>query len=157
MENSNNLALAAFRLGEKEESNHSVVLGVFQAEDLLNAFQMSGIYSSFVVTRGGQVAVGGMEVVSSDLEILQQTVLKNQIAESTTELKLSDGVTYLISYAGVGMGELLVISKVDKSKALKAVEVLLAKSVLFFVLLLASTFLISIFASSQLTSTLREL
>jgi sigma-B regulation protein RsbU (phosphoserine phosphatase) len=157
MDGSPNLITAAFRLGEKEEPNHSVALAVFQAEDLLNAFQMSGIYSSFVVTRGAQVAIGALDVVSSDLDILQQPVLKNQIGESTTEVKLSDGVAYLISYATVGAGDLMVISKVDKNKALKAVEVLLAKSLLFFVLLLASTLLISVFASNQLTSTLREL
>src|SRR6185369_14647532 len=77
--------------------------------------------------------------------------------DSTTEARLSDGVTYLISFATVGVGDLIVISKVDKSKALKAVEVLIAKSLLFFVCLLASTLLISVFASNQLTSTLREL
>lgn len=157
LEGSNNLVVTAFRLGEKEEPNHSVVVGVFQDDDLLNAFQMSGLYSSFVVTRGGQVAIGAIEVVNSDLEILQTPVLKNQVGESATELKLSDGVSYLISFASVGLGDLMVISKVDKKKALKAVEVLLAKSVLFFIALFATTFLISIFASNQLTSTLREL
>ncbi len=157
LDGANGVITASFRLGEKEEPNHSVAIALYQAEDLLNAFQMSGLYSSFVVSRQGQVAVGSMEVVSSDLDILKPGVLKNQAGEGTSELKLSDSVTYLISFAAVGIGDLMVISKVDKSKALKAVEVLLAKSLLFFVALLASTLLISVFASNQLTSTLREL
>src|SRR5262249_20166287 len=116
----------------------------------------SGTYSSFVVTRGGQVAIGSLDVVQTDLETLQAKVLKKG-NEGTTEAKLADGAVYLISPAPVGVGELMVISKVDKGKALKAVDVLLAKSILFFVALLASTLLISVFASNQLTSTLREL
>jgi len=157
LENTAGVVTAAFRLGEKEESNHSVAISLYQAEDLISAFTMSGSYSSFVASRGGHIAFGSMEVVASDIEALEKPVLKNQAGEGVAEVKLSDGVTYLISFGAVGVGDLLVISKVDKSKALQAVDVLLAKSILFFVALIASTLLISVFASGQLTSTLREL
>lgn len=146
----------AIRLGTKEEPNHVVVLALYQAEDLLSAFQLSGLYSSFVTTRAGQVAIGSMGVVDADMQLLRPT-LNSLAAEGTSEAKLSDGTTYLISFSNVGLGELTVLSRVDKKKALKAVEVLIAKSLLFFVALIASTLLISVFASNQLTSTLREL
>lgn len=146
----------AFRLGEMNEPDHMVVMGLYQDEDLINAFQASGNYASFVVTRAGQVAVGALDVVATDLEILQPIIGKSD-KDGVAQVALSDGGTYLISHANVGLGDLVVVSRVDRNKALKAVEVLLAKSVLFFVVLLASTLLISIFASNQLTSQLREL
>jgi sigma-B regulation protein RsbU (phosphoserine phosphatase) len=46
---------------------------------------------------------------------------------------------------------------VDKKQALQAVKVLVAKSLLFFIALLASTVVISLMASVQLTSTIRQL
>ncbi|MBX3020760.1 MAG: SpoIIE family protein phosphatase [Bdellovibrionales bacterium] len=147
---------ASFRLGNREELNHMVVMGLYQAKDLLDTFSARGMYSSFVVTRSGQIAIGAMDVVGTDLDVLR-TVLKANSKEGTAETRLSDGQAYLISYSDVELGDLTVISKVDKKKALKAVEVLVIKSLLFFAALLASTLLISVFASNAMTSTLREL
>ncbi|MGE0526485.1 MAG: PP2C family protein-serine/threonine phosphatase [Bdellovibrionales bacterium] len=146
----------AYRLGEKTDPNQVVMVSLVQADDLLSAFENTGLYSSFVVSRSGEIAIGGLGVVGTDLPLLRP-ILDNQVKEGTSETRLSDGQIYLISFAGVGIGNLLVISKVDKKMALKAVEVLLAKSILFFVALLASTLLISVFASNRLTSTLVEL
>lgn len=146
----------SYRLGEKSEANHMVMIGLYNAKDLLDTFSAKGMYSSFVVTRGGQIAVGSMDVVGTDLELLQG-MLRAASKEGTAETRLSDGQTYLISYSDVELGDLTVISKVDKKKALKAVEVLVIKSLLFFAALIASTLLISVFASNKLTSTLREL
>jgi phosphoserine phosphatase RsbU/P len=147
----------AFRLGEENEANHMVLMVLHSADDMMGAFDGGGsLYSSFMVTRSGAIAVGGMSVVDTDLGLLKD-VLKGKVNEGTTEAKLADGQTYLVSYATVGMGDLMVLSRVDKAKALKAVEVLIAKSLLFFVALLASTLLIAVFASNKLTSALREL
>lgn len=146
----------SFRLGEKEEPNHMVLISLYQTDELLGAFQDSRLYASFVITRSGRVAVGGLDVVGTDLDLLKN-ILVSKATDSTGDVKLSDGMNYLISYSAVGMGDLVVVSKVDRAKAFKAVEVLVAKSILFFIALLASTLMISVFASSQLTSTLREL
>ena len=62
-----------------------------------------------------------------------------------------------MSYSRLGLSDIVVISTVSMNKALKAVDVLIKKSALFFIALIASTLLISLFASSQLTSALREL
>lgn len=146
----------AFRLGEKEEPNHMVVEALYQADELLNAFDGAGLYASLVLSRNGAVAMGGVDVPAADLKTLHG-VLRTKANEGTAESKLSDNQTYLVSYAAVGMGDLAVISRVDKTKALKAVEVLIAKSALFFVALFASTLLISVFAANKLTSAIREL
>lgn len=146
----------AYRLGEKADHTHMVVLALTQADELLNAFQSTGLYSSFVVTRSGKISIGGIDIVGSDLGVLRQT-LKPGIKEGTAETRFSDGQTYLISFSDVGMGDLTVISKVDKKRALKAVEVLVLKSLLFFVALIASTLLFSVLVSNRMTATLREL
>ncbi len=146
----------AFRLGEKDDPNQMIAMALYQADDFLGAFEGAGLYASFIVTRGGTIAVGQADVVGTDLGLLGD-ILKTKAGEGTAETKLSDGLTYLVSFASVGIGDLIVISKVDKSKALKAVEVLVAKSLLFFAGLLSITLLISVFASNQLTSSLREL
>lgn len=147
---------ASFRLGTKEESNHMVMIALYQAKDLLSTFQNKGMYSSFVITRAGQIAIGAMDVVGTDLGFLRGVLMASSM-EGSAETKLSDGQTYLISYSDIRMGNLTVISKVDKKRALKAVEVLVMKSVLFFVALIASTVLISVFASNRMTASLLDL
>jgi sigma-B regulation protein RsbU (phosphoserine phosphatase) len=148
----------AYRLGEKQEANHMVLLALHSADDMMGAFDPTSgsMYASFMLTKAGKMSVGSMSVVETDLPFLQN-ILQSKVNEGTAELRLSDGLVYLVSYANVGMGDLMVISRVDKKKALKAVDVLVAKSVLFFIALLASTLLISVFASAQLTSAIREL
>ncbi|MGE4133590.1 MAG: PP2C family protein-serine/threonine phosphatase, partial [Bdellovibrionales bacterium] len=144
----------AFRLGEKDDPRPSVVFVLYQANDLLNAFVGSG--STFVVSSTGRVAIGTLEVVGTDLDLLRP-LLANTASEGTSEVKLSDGAQYLISFSKVGFGDFMVISRTNRARALKAVQVLVVQSLLFFVMLLATTFLISVFASNRLTSTIREL
>lgn len=146
----------AFRLGEKEDPNQMVAMALFQSDDFIGAFAGAGDYSSFIVTRGGTVAVGQLDVISDDLKMFGD-ILKSKANDGAAETKLSDGLTYLVSYASVGIGDLVVMSKVNKKQVLKAVDELLRKSISFFVFLLALTLLISVFASNKLTSSLREL
>lgn len=145
-----------FRLGEKEAPDHMVIVSLYQADDMVSAFDAGGWYSSMAMTRTGTISIGAQEAVGSDLELFRG-ILKSKAGEGTAEAKLRDGANYLISYASVGMGEITVVSKVDKTKALRAVEVLIFKSMLFFVALIAFTLVISVFASGQLTSALMEL
>jgi sigma-B regulation protein RsbU (phosphoserine phosphatase) len=132
------------------------VMGLYDAKDLLNTFQSKEIYSSFVITRSGHIAIGSMDVVGTDLGLLTN-VMKTDQKEATGETRLSDGQTYLISYSDINLGDLTVVSKVDKKYALKTVEVLILKSISFFIALIASTVMISVFASYKMTATLREL
>lgn len=145
-----------YRLGEETEANHMLILALYRAPDLRNAFDMAGLYSNIVYSKAGEIVMGGADFDSKDIPILAK-VFNSRATEATSEAKFSDQQDYLVSYSAVGMGDLYVVSRVNKNRALKAVEVLISKSVLFFVALLAITLLISIFASNQLTSTIREL
>ncbi len=146
----------SFRMGEKTDVDHLIVMALYQADDMVNGFDGSGLYASTVITRSGLLSLGSADVVGADLNLLRN-VVKSKASEGTAETKMPDGQTYLISYASVGLGDMIVISKVDKQKALKAVEVLVAKSILFFIALLALTLMISVVASNKLTLSLREL
>lgn len=146
----------AFRLGELTDKDHLVIMALLKSDDMVNAFDGSGIYATMVMTRSGVLSIGDENAIGADLNVLRN-VLKTKISEGTAETRMNDGQTYLISYANVGVGDMVVVSKVDKNKALKAVEVLIFKSLLFFIALIASTLVISVIASSSLTSTLREL
>jgi sigma-B regulation protein RsbU (phosphoserine phosphatase) len=148
-------ASMAFRLGEASEPEHMIVMALYQADDMVNAFDSTGLYVNMLISRSGVLAFG--QDASDQESALLDRVLKSKASEGTAEAVGADKQVYLVSYASVGLGNLVVVSQVNKQKALKAVEVLVAKSMLFFVSLIALTLLISVFASSRLTSTLREL
>jgi sigma-B regulation protein RsbU (phosphoserine phosphatase) len=146
----------SFRLGEKTDPGHMVIMALYQADDMVDAFNSVGLYSNLILTRQGLRSIGSEDASAADLEVLRD-VLHSSANDGAAERKMENGASYLISFATVGLGDLVVVSKVDKAKALKAVEVLLTKSILFFVALIAITLLISVFAANRLTSALREL
>ncbi len=156
VESTSDQVLLAYRLGEATDTHHMLILSLYRASDLRNAFAMVGMYKSIVYSKSASVVIGASDTETRDVPLLAK-VFNDKISEGTGELKLTDARSYLVSYAQVGLGDLFVISQVDKSKALKAVDVLVSKSLLFFAALLATTLLISVFASNQLTSTIREL
>jgi len=144
------------RLGKKTDAEQLVVLALYQADDLVNAFDASGLYGTMVLTRSGSLSIGSNEDSASELPTIKE-ILKTKASEGTAESHFQDGRTYLVSYAAVGLGDLIVVSKIAKERALKAVQVLLFKSLLFFGALIALTLVISVYSSEQLTSALSEL
>lgn len=154
--------VVAQRIGDVEDEKHLVLVALYEAEDLVKAFTESVLYRSFLLEADGRVALGSSHLTGTPLEGINfqeffSPILGGNTPEGTAEVSAPSGDEALISYSEVSVGDLLVASVVDKGAALKAVEVLVAKSLLFFAALLASTLIISVFASIQMTSTLREL
>jgi phosphoserine phosphatase RsbU/P len=159
---SDSTLLIGSRLGQVTDPTHFVFIGVYKAEALIGVFAKAQLYRNFLVDEKGEVALGPAQLKGTSLEgenlpKFFAPVLAGTLPESSFGLSNSKGQQELVSYAVVGVGDLKVASVVDRKEALKAVEVLVAKSVLFFLSLLAATVLISVFASFQLTSTLRDL
>lgn len=75
----------------------------------------------------------------------------------TEEVKGKDGATWLASFSKVSFGDLMVVSLVPKKEALKAVQLLLRKSIVFFLLLISITAMVGLVASGSLTSALTDL
>lgn len=80
-----------------------------------------------------------------------------KISQGTEMAKNSEGQELLVSYSRVGFGDLVVISTVDKEKALNAIQILLRKSVIFFVILVSLTAIVSLIASGSITRALTSL
>lgn len=151
----------AYMLGEAADPNHLVMLSLYRSEDLVESFLNATLYKSFLIGDGGQIlmapSVMGGALKDVQIQPLFEPVLASRTPEGTAEVKTERSKSLLLSYSKVGVGGLAVASLVDKTEALKAVDLMVSKSLLFFIALLSGTVLISVFASIQLTSTLREL
>ncbi len=154
----------ASRIGKVTDATHLVFVGMYRAETLIGAFTKAQLYRNFLLDERGQVAMGpsvaqlkGTPLAGEDLEKYFNPILQTNLPESSLEIKNAGNQVALVSYAQVGIGEMKVASVVARREALKAVESLVAKSLLFFLALASATILISVFASFQLTSTLRDL
>lgn len=145
----------SFRVGEANDPHGAVVVVLYSSEDLMNNFENTdSLYRTFLAKKTGDVVIGYKH--SLGLEGLTHR-LNSPIPEGTAEMKGQDGQAYLVSYASTGFGDLMVVSAVNKKSALKAVEVLIIKSIVFFIALIASTVIVSVIASGRLTAQLREL
>lgn len=160
--NQENAVVIASRLGQLSDPSHLVFVGIYKAETLVSAFSQSKLYRNFLVDDRSHVALGprdlrGTPLDGENLGHFFRRVAVEKLDAFSFLAKTSSGKETLVSYAAVGIGDLKVASVVDRREALKAVDVMVAKSLLFFMALLAATVLVSIFASFQLTSTLRDL
>jgi len=150
------------RLGEVTDPHHLVFVALYRADTLFSAFGQSALYQSFLIDSTGRATLGAGDLRGSPLEgeNLQdffKQVISSKTPEGSMKLRTSTKKDTLVSYADVGISDMKVASVVDRRAALKAVDILVAKSLLFFAALLAATLLISLIASFRLTSTLREL
>lgn len=151
LSNDSGLGLFSFRIDRKEDKSHLLVTAVIDVTGLESSFNNSGLYLSYLWSpRYGKLFGPEKNTMTNVLQHI------GSLPEGTAEITDKDGET-LLSYSKLGLSDFIVISTVDKSKALKAVDVLIKKSALFFIALIASTLLISLFASLKLTSALREL
>jgi sigma-B regulation protein RsbU (phosphoserine phosphatase) len=71
--------------------------------------------------------------------------------------KDSDGKEWIVSVSPVAFGNLAVVSVVSSEVAFQAVRILIVRSILFFVLLISVSVIISLLASKNLTQDLRLL
>lgn len=93
------------------------------------------------------------EIVSADF--LGTTSAR--VSKGTETAEGQDGKKILVSYAKVGYGDLTVISTVAKEAALGAIKKLLQKSLIFFVILISITAIVSLIAAGTVTRALSSL
>lgn len=150
------------RVGKTKDPFHFVIIGFYRAEMLIGAFTKAQIYRSLLLNEKGEMALGPPSFKGTPLEGEKFSeffapVLAGQLPESSFGLTNRKGQRTLVSYSNVGVGDLKVVSVVDRKEALRAVDVLIFKSVLIYIALIMLTVLISSIASMQMTSKLREL
>lgn len=131
-----------------------------QLSELEQMFKTSGAQKIFLIDSLGQVIFGPQEFIGEmlsqkmDLNFLKQAEMISQGVEVSKD---RTNVDYMVSYSKVGFGDLYVMTSVMKEKALGALGILLRKSVIFFVLLISLTVMISLLASNTMTQSLTSL
>lgn len=157
-----NVILLSNRSGELDAEMHYVFTVAFVADKLVSTFRKSILYTSFLVDASGHNLIGLNDL--SDTPIAGENfsqffgpVLQSDRPEGTEKLYTAQQQEIIAAFYQAGIGNTKVVSVVEKRAALKAVDILIKKSLLFFVALLSLTVLISLIASTRLTSTLREL
>ena len=153
--------IVSHRVGEAKSNNHIIFVLLYRSVELVDAFRNSDLYLSFLIRKDYSLAIGpgaGNTVVrEQELANLFTKIKSTNLPEGTGEALTEADRYVLVSYSDTGVGNMFVASIVPKDVALKAVEMLIIKSLLFFVALISSTVIISVFASVRLTATIREL
>lgn len=129
---------------------------------LANSFRASGASEVFLVNDQGFVLFGpnGTQATYLSQKIptdFLQTAREQGKNSGGEQIVSNTGIDLLASYAGTQFGKLMVVSLVDRKAAFGAVEILIRQSLVFFILLISVTTIVSLFASSSLTSALTEL
>ncbi len=145
--------LVATVIGDVAAVNHMVVLGLYRASELYGAFTKANIYKHFLIDKTGHVRLSPAKAKMS--EKATHEILQSKLPEGA--LDIFDKKAQIVSYADAGVAGMKITAIVDRNEALAAVNALLIKSLLFFAALISSTIIISVIASVQLTSSLREL
>lgn len=170
----NRLVLVPFRddrviLGEKivvpatETTPEKTTLFLIMARvpNLVQVYQTPGQTENFLVDQSGRVLFGPSGTVGTNvkdrvtLPFLSVTDAQNK--QGTDEVKNAAGEPLLASYSVTNFGRLFAVSLVPKREALKAVDTLIRKSLIFFAILICVTVVVSLLAASNLTSALTDL
>ncbi len=150
----------AARFGEASDPQHVIALTLFDATEVAQVFGERGAYTSFLLRKSTAEPVfssrDNMKSAWGPTQIWGE-LSKAKLPEGIGELKSPDGRAYLASYVDTGAGDLVVVSMVDREFALRAIDLLLRKSVLFFIAVLSATVIIAVLASRGLTSALHGL
>lgn len=142
----------SFLIGNAQSADHTIAVGLYRSADIYKAFTASPLYASYLINKRGQIDLGSRKAFGPDFF---KPIVSSSLPEGTHEI--GEEKPQIVGYSSVGVGQMFVVSVVDKNEALKAVENLIIKSLIFFVGLIAVTVIISLLASIKLTSTLRDL
>ncbi|MBL7545882.1 MAG: SpoIIE family protein phosphatase [Bdellovibrionaceae bacterium] len=134
---------------------------VIKAEEFYDTFSSSSAQQLFLINQFGQVVLGSAQVSERDItKVYDIKFLKNKanrFQQGVEETVDKNKKEMIISFADVGFGESYVLAAVKKDLALSALDQLLKKSVIFFVLLVAIIAVVSLFASGSVTNALTQL
>jgi len=150
------------RVGDGNSAMTKLFVIMSKLTDLASAFRSPGGAENYLMTEQGQVLFGpGAKKIEKMVEVTGEEFLKG-VAEQRFQSGAKgfigqDGIPLLGSFAKAGFAGTSVITLVPESEALKAIKILVIRSVLFMFLLVSVTIIISLFASGGLTSALSDL
>ena len=145
-----------------ETKTKTTIFAVFvRMSEAAEMFKAVASQRTYLISHDGTVLFGpeGMPGQKLQSEVTPDFLKESatQIAQGAETVKSVNGTDLLVSFSNAGFGDLTVVTMVEKSKALSAVQILIRKSLLFFGILISLTVIISLFASSGLTQALTQL
>lgn len=145
-----------------ESRKRQTVFAVFvRMSDAAEMFKSAVSQKMYLISQSGTVVFGPDNMQGQQLQkiISPQFLMNSQskVPQGAETVKTSGGAELLVSFARAGFGDLIVVTTVEKEKALGAVQILIRKSLIFFGILISLTVIISLFASSGLTQALTQL
>jgi len=143
------------------ESKGIVFLVIASLPEVAEMFRAQSSQKLYLISQAGTVLFGPDRSAGTQLQALfPLRFLDNKnskVAQGAETLTDTHNTEWLVSYSRAGFGDLLVVSSIEKKRALGAVEILIRKSLIFFGVLLAVTAIISLLASNSLTGALTQL
>ncbi|MNJ94675.1 Phosphoserine phosphatase RsbU [compost metagenome] len=149
------------RVKDETGKRHTIFAVMVRMSEAAEMFKSGMSQKMYLVAQDGSVLFGPQEMLGHKIqEVVTPSVLsnrENQVAQGAETLKAQNGSELLVSFSKAGFGDLIVVTTVEKEKALGAVQILIRKSLIFFGILLALTVIISLFASNGLTQAITQL
>jgi sigma-B regulation protein RsbU (phosphoserine phosphatase) len=146
------------RFGALDDPKHVMAVSLFNAAEIGEMFQQKSAGVNFLMRKDGSTLFASADGVEAGWEPPDiWSALAATAPEGIAEIVAPSKSHYLVSYAETGMGDLVVLSLVERHVALKAIDVLIRKSVLFFIAVLSMTAIIAVIASRGLTGALTRL
>ncbi len=139
-----------------------VFLILARVPELASGFHGSSGTENFLLTEEGKVLFGPSGSVDTMLPDRLGTEFFNKLNRQkfswgAESIRSPAGENLLAGYSIAGFGGTAVLSLVPQSDALKAVKVLVIRSLLFVMVLISATVIVSLFASGNLTSAISDL
>jgi sigma-B regulation protein RsbU (phosphoserine phosphatase) len=133
-----------------------------KAPDLVDLFRASNTGESYLIDESGRILMGPDGVDYS--QITQRTgpdyinkLKKQSFASGAETFNDPAGEPMLASFAKTGFAGTTVVSLTPQKNALKAVSILIIRSILFVLVLISVSVIIGLFASNNLTASISEL
>lgn len=155
--------LLAARFGEAADAQHVVAVTLIEASELAQVFAESGTDRSFLIRKSDAASIFG--ATAADLEVeagwgpkqIWHELANRKTSEGISEMRTPNQTAYLVAFSDVGIADLVVVSLVNKSLALVALDKLMHRSELLFVAILALLTIIAAVASRGMTGALTRL
>jgi sigma-B regulation protein RsbU (phosphoserine phosphatase) len=133
--------------------------------DISKMFKKRAFYSGFLINGRGEILLGpdkDQSAVMGETDNFSgwnffSKILEQNLPAGTNESTSPTGVPVLVSFSKIGRGDLFTVAFVKKDVALRAVDALLLKSLLFFIALISFAVIVSVISASKLTATLTSL
>lgn len=149
------------KVSDETNTRNTVFLVIVKMSEASEMFRAAMSQKMYLISSDGTVMFGpdgmpGQKLQSTvSPQFLEGT--SKQIAQGAETDRSVDGKELLVSFSRAGFGDLIVVTTVEKEKALGAVQILIRKSLIFFGILISVTVILSLFASSGLTQALTQL